>query len=184
MSKKRFISQFFSEKKQIGAISPSSRFLADKMLENITFSKANVIVELGPGTGVFTQKILEQMEPNATLLVFELNNDFFKQLSSSIKDQRVILIHDSAEKLNHYLLKHNISEVDYVVSSLPLSNFPLRFILRLLRAMQGTLSQEGKFIQFQYSLQSKKTIEHVFKSVSISFTPLNIPPAFVYTCSR
>ena len=104
MSKKRFISQFFSEKKQIGAISPSSRFLADKMLENITFSKANVIVELGPGTGVFTQKILEQMEPNATLLVFELNNDFFKQLSSSIKDQRVILIHDSAEKLNHYLL--------------------------------------------------------------------------------
>ena len=55
--KKSFLKSFWAEKKMVGSMTPSSRFLMDKMLKNIDFKKSKLIVELGPGTGVFTEKI-------------------------------------------------------------------------------------------------------------------------------
>jgi phosphatidylethanolamine/phosphatidyl-N-methylethanolamine N-methyltransferase len=183
-SKKSFIQQFWREKKMVGAISPSSPFLAEKMLENVDFTSSKVLVEIGPGTGVFTKRILEKMSQECMLLVFELNTDFYTKLVQEIKDERVIFINDSAEKLEFYLSKYSLSNVDAIISSLPLSNIPQRVTLKLLRTFQRSLTITGKFIQFQYSLKQKKELEHVFPVVTISFTPLNIPPAFVYTCGR
>ena len=80
--KKTFLKQFLKEKKMVGSIRPSSRFLTEKMLENVDFNSAKVIVELGPGTGVFTKKIIEKMAEDAVLLVFELNDNFFNLLKS------------------------------------------------------------------------------------------------------
>ena len=97
--KKSFIQQFWKEKKMVGAMAPSSRFLAEKMLQNINFHSAQVLIELGPGTGVFTDKILKKMRPDAKLLVFELNDNFYNSLKNRITDSRVILIHDSAEMI-------------------------------------------------------------------------------------
>ena len=104
MSKKTdFLKQFWSEKKMVGSMIPSSRYLAKKMLQNVNFKKARVIVELGPGSGIFTRKILEQMQDDAKLFVFELNDQFYKQLQEEIQDERLILIHDSAEFIQKYL---------------------------------------------------------------------------------
>ena len=72
-SKRSFLKQFLKEKKMVGSMTPSSRFLAAKMLENVNLETAEVIIELGPGTGVFTEKIISKLSPNARLLVFELN---------------------------------------------------------------------------------------------------------------
>ena len=168
----------------IGAISPSSPFLTEKMLENINFQTVRLLIEIGPGTGVFTKKILEQMSTDSTLLVFELNTNFFEKLKNEIQDTRVIFINDSAEKIDYYISEYQLSKADVIISSLPLSNFPQRITLKLLRSFQRSLNDHGKFIQFQYSLKQKRELEHVFPNVSISFTALNIPPAFVYTCNK
>ena len=94
MSDKRsFIRNFWKERKMVGAMAPSSKYLAKKMLQKIDFSTAKVIVELGPGTGVFTRKILQKLSPDGILLVFELNDSFMNQLKKEFKDPRVILIH-------------------------------------------------------------------------------------------
>ena len=168
----------------VGAISPSSPFLTEKMLEDIDFDKDKTLVEIGPGTGVFTKRLLEKMNLDCRLFVFELNTSFYTELISQIKDQRVIIINDSAEKLEYYLTKHQLQKVDVIISSLPLSNFPQRITIKLLRTFQRNLREAGKFIQFQYSLKQKKEIEHVFSNVTISFTALNIPPAFIYSCDK
>ena len=61
MPKKRsFITQFLKESKMVGSVRPSSRFLMEKMLQNIDFENSKIIVELGPGTGVFTYEILKK----------------------------------------------------------------------------------------------------------------------------
>lgn len=182
--KKSFIQQFWKEKKMVGAMAPSSRFLAEKMLENIDFQSAHVLIELGPGTGVFTDKILKKMRPDAKLLVFELNDNFYASLKKRITDSRVILIHDSAEKIEKYLTENNLMEADVVLSSLPLANFPSELRDAILRVSHKTLKDSGVYIQFQYSLQSKKHIQKVFPHISIKFTPFNFPPAFVYTCKK
>jgi phosphatidylethanolamine/phosphatidyl-N-methylethanolamine N-methyltransferase len=181
---KSFFQRFWKEKKMVGAISPSSTFLTNKMLENIDFKKTKVIVEIGPGTGVFTEKILSRMQADSVFLVFELNTDFFQELQTKIVDKRVVFINDSAEKLQAYLDQFNISKVDVIISSLPLSNFYQRLTLKLLRTFQSCLSDTGKYIQFQYSLKQRKELSHVFAKVKITFTLWNIPPAFVYTCTK
>lgn len=185
MAKKTaFLKQFWQEKKMVGAMSPSSKYLAHKMLRNIDFKKAKVLVELGPGTGVFTKKILDAMNPDAKLLVFELNDNFYNQLKEEIHDNRMILIHDSAEFIQKYLKEAGFLNTDYVISSLPLANFPNKIKAAVLNASYDSLKNQGKYIQFQYSLNSRKALEERFESVHIAFTPLNFPPAFVYTCIK
>lgn len=183
-SKRSFLKQFWKEKKMVGSMTPSSRFLASKMLENVDFSSSRVVIELGPGTGVFTEKIIEKLHPEAQLLVFELNDLFFDALSKKIIDPRVILIHDSAEKISEHLKLNGLNSADVVISSLPLANFPEDLKDHILESAYNSLESGGKYIQFQYSLISKKNLEKVFGKVSIAFTPLNFPPAFVYTCQR
>ncbi|WCC42260.1 hypothetical protein PJJ26_12605 [Tenacibaculum finnmarkense] len=51
MSKKfNFFKEAVKNYKTSGTVAPSSKYLANKMLREIDFSKANVIIELGPET--------------------------------------------------------------------------------------------------------------------------------------
>ena len=75
--KRVFLSEFIKQKKTVGAITPSSKFLMKKMLSKVDFSKDILIVEIGPGTGVFTQEILSRMTLNSRLISFEINDIFF-----------------------------------------------------------------------------------------------------------
>ena len=163
-------------------MSPSSPFLAKKMLESIDFGKVKVIVELGPGTGVFTKKMLAKMAPDAIILAFELNDSFIHMLQRDIKDDRLHLIHDSAEKITEYLAKLGLTQADAVVSSLPLANFPQELKTKILQESRSVMHRESIYVQFQYSLNAKNLIKEVFHTVNITFTPVNFPPAFVYTC--
>ena len=166
----------------VGAVSPSSRFLGEKMLCNIDFSKEKIIVELGPGTGVFTDMIIKRMAPDAKLLVFELNDNFFESLNERINDPRVTIIHDSAEFIEKYLEKDQ--KADVIVSSLPLMVFPVELREKIVLEAYECLKQHGNYIQFQYSLQSKKLLATKYSTIDIKFTIKNFPPDFVYTCNK
>ena len=183
MSKKKFISEVLKSTGTIGALSPSSSFLAAKMLEPIDFNKADCIVEFGPGTGVFTHKLLEKMKPEAKLLAFEINPSFIEELNK-INDPRLIIINDSAEKIEDYLNQHDFTSADYIISSLPFAMIPDTVVHNILTNSDNALSENGKYIQFQYSLNAKKKLESYFSKVSINFTFLNLPPAFIYICEK
>lgn len=179
--------QFFFEAtkniKQAGTITQSSRFLIRKMLAPIDFSKAKVIVELGGGNGCITKAILDKMQDNAQLLSFEVNPKFV-DLLTKIKDERLHVIADSAEKIPEYLAKYNAKEANYIVSGLPLAIFPKELNASIMQVILNTLSVEGTYTQFQYSLASYGMLKKQFASVERDFTPLNIPPAFVYICRK
>lgn len=181
VSKRNFLKQFWKDKQMVGAISPSTRFLGEKMLENIDFDNVRSIVELGPGTGVFTDLIIERLRPDARLYIFELNEAFHQSLEKRIKDERVSVIHDSAEFISKYTGE---VPVDVIVSSLPLMVFPDDLRKRVIQESFNILKRKGKYVQFQYSLQSKKLLEATFTNVNVRFTLKNFPPAFVYTCIK
>lgn len=183
-TKRSFLKEYFKNKKMVGAVSPSSRFLGQKMLESVDFDKVKHIVELGPGTGVFTDIIIERMRKDAKLLVFELNDKFHAALKKRINDPRVQIIHDSAENISKYLPEEDKSNQDVIVSSLPLMVFSDELRSAVVKASYDSLKPKGYYLQFQYSLQSKKFLESIFKKVSIKFTMKNFPPAFVYTCRK
>ncbi len=183
--KKYFLKEFFKEKKTVGAVSPSSKALGRSMLKNINFSEVNAIAEYGPGTGVFTRMIIKKMKPGTKLLVFELHDAFYNNLVKEFKDNdNVILINDSAENISKHMKEQGIEELDVVLSSLPLTNFDKRLTANILKRSHGALCPKGLYIQFQYSLNAKRILKRIFKDVSIDFTAKNIPPAFVYTCTK
>lgn len=183
-TKRNFLKQFIKDRNMVGAVGPSTRYLGEKMLENIDFSASKLIVELGPGTGVFTDLIIESMDENAKLLVFELNDNFYGSLAQRINDPRVQVIHDSAEHIRKYLNEEEQTEVDVVISSLPLTVFPEELRHAVLDESYFCLKQDGIYKQFQYSLHARKLLEARYDDVSISFTVKNFPPAFVYTCFK
>src|ERR1051325_3070622 len=79
----------------IGWMLPSSPFVVDEVLKQIDWQTARGIVEYGPGVGTFTHEILRRMHPDAKLVVFETNDEFYKYLTRSIHDPRCHLLHES-----------------------------------------------------------------------------------------
>lgn len=170
--------------KTSGTITPSSRFLANKMLSDIDFSKADVLVELGPGNGAITKKILSKMHKNAVLVCFEINDVFYDQLKR-IDNPQLTVLNVSAEKVVEELEKLGHAKSCHIISSLPLSIIPDEISDKILWSAFSSLEKEGTFIQYQYSLTYFKKLKEVFKdSISLKFEVLNVPPAFIYKCKK
>ena len=153
------------------------------MLEPIQFEKVKCIVELGPGTGIITHELLAMMPKDSTLLVFEINEEFCEILRE-MKDPRMKVISDSAENLELYLKQHRIESVDYIVSSIPFAMIPNPIVKKILDVVKKVLKPSGTFIQYQYSLNLYKRLKNLFGKVNVDFTPMNIPPAFVFVCKN
>ncbi len=165
--------------KTTGSVTHSSKYLCRGMIKPVNFQEATLIVELGAGDGVITRHILRKMRPDATLLVFEVNGKFCQKVREKIKDDRMILIEDSAENLPEHLDRLGLPKVEFIVSAIPFVALPKEVTLKILKVCKENLIQGGLYIQMHYSLVLKKTYEKIFGNVKIDFIPVNVPPAFV-----
>jgi phospholipid N-methyltransferase len=168
--------------KTIGSVRPSSRYLIRKMLEKIDFVNAKVIVELGIGDGCVTLEILKRMRPDATLICFEIHQEFIDHVRQTIKDDRFVLIEDSAELLSKVLHDRGHSAADAVISSLPLAIIPMSVVRSILTQARDMLKPGGYYMQYQYSLKSFGVLKQLFRKVSRRYEVRNVPPAVIYAC--
>jgi len=181
----KFILQYILNPRDVGAIMPSSKKLSRKMVENINFNSAKYIVEYGPGTGVFTDKLIEKRNKNTIILIIESNNEFYNLLKDKFKEEKnLFIINDSAENVDKHLQIHNISDVDYVISGLPFASLPKNVSCSILNKTNKILKKEGKFITFQYTLLKKEFINQYFKKIDIKREFANIPPAYILSCGK
>ena len=181
---KAFIKEFWKDKKMIGSMVPSSKYLAAKMLDHIPFKNTKLIIELGPGTGIFTEKIIQKLDVTTQLIVLELNSEFYQELKAKICHTNVHIKEASADKIGEIMLELGFEKADIIISSLPLANFSAKLRNSILEVVKESLNENGSFIQFQYSLNAYKNLKQLFPVVKLNFTALNFPPAFVYTCSK
>jgi len=179
-TKNQFLRTFFKERKQVGAVAPSSRFLIKKMCDKINFENAKTIIELGPGTGVFTKEILKRADKDCKIFLFELNADFYNILKEKINDPRVVILNQSADEIDCIRTEYGIQHVDAILSSLPLAVIPDLIKKKILLKSYDMLKCGGVYVQYQYSLASKKLIKMCFPKLRLSFSTINIPPAFIY----
>ncbi|WP_435260813.1 class I SAM-dependent methyltransferase [Tenacibaculum sp. nBUS_03] len=185
MGKKfKFFKEAVKNYKTSGTVVPSSKYLANRMTTTINFEKANVIVELGSGNGAITKNILQKIQPNSTLICFEINDVFYNELKR-INHPQLIVLKESAEKIDVLLKKLGFDDASYIISSLPLTIIPKKTSTTILQKSYTVLNKNGLFIQYQYSLSYYKKLKDVFgKNITLSFETLNFPPAFVYKCAK
>lgn len=180
-----FLLQYITKPRTTGAIVPSSKYLAEKMINKIDFDNAQYIVEYGPGTGVFTNEIIKRKKQNTIVLLIEYNSNFYNNLQKKYKDiDNLYIVHGSVENIDKYLKDFNIPYIDYVVSGLPFASLPKNISSTILEKTNTLLKKDGNFITFQYTLFMKKYINQYFSSINIKREYRNIPPAYVLSCSN
>ncbi|ABR47955.1 ribosomal RNA adenine dimethylase [Alkaliphilus metalliredigens QYMF] len=178
-----FIKQYYYNPMTVGALVPSSKNLADKMIEDINFSNAECILEYGPGTGIFTEKILQKKKNNTVLLTIEYNDAFYNILKNKFEDhQNFFIVKDSAANIIEHLDRHNIKKVDYVISGIPFASLDDNISCDILSSTKEILGNEGVFITFQYTLFKMKLFSQFFKDIEKSKVLFNFPPAYVLKC--
>lgn len=187
----RFLGSFLRSPVSTGAVAPSSRWLADRMIDGLGLDEARTVVELGPGTGSFTRVILERLRPGSRFLAVEVNEAFARTLSERFPEVRVI--NDSAENLSAQLAEEGLLSADCIVSGLPWAAFPVWLQARLLRAAVRALAPGGRFVTFAYvhavwlppARRFRRLLAGSFERVEASRVVWrNLPPAFVYRCLK
>ena len=116
-----FFYNFVRHPKSTGAVFPSSRRLAKKMIDGAGLETATSVVELGPGTGAFTGAIAERLEDPGIYLGIELREKF----AAIVKDKfpQLLVVNDSAEKIVENLGKIDRQKADAIISGLPWAAF-------------------------------------------------------------
>jgi len=169
--------------KQSGTISPSSKYLIGKIIRDIDFREGQTIVEFGTGNGCITEVLLNNMMPNSQLHSFELNTNFWRFSQDKFKGVDNLKIHNlNAVSYDEIEALSQANSIDYFVSSLPLTLLNNKDIDILMNKVKCSLKEDGKFIQYQYSLDKFAYLKRQFDQVQRSYTLLNFPPAFVYCC--
>lgn len=180
-----FIKQYLKNPRTVGAVAPSSEKLSYKMIDDINFSNASCIVEYGPGTGVFTEKILNKKNDSTIFIAIEYNKDFYNIINDKFKGEKnFILVNGSAENLKEYLNDYKIDKVDYIVSGLPFASLTDAMSNRILKVTKEILKDKGEFITFQYTLFKMKLFKSYFTNIKRKKVFLNLPPAYVLECQN
>lgn len=184
-----FAKQTITQPTATGAVAPSSRHLVDKVIQMANIAQAESVVELGPGTGAFTQQIQHHLSDTASFIAIELNKTFVR--ATRERCPQVTVYHDAAENLPRYLRKHNLPQCDLIISSLPWTIFESHEQDRLLDTIAISLKPGGTFISIVYlGAKTRARGRYFINSLPLHFSSIetsktvwqNIPPTQVYRC--
>jgi phospholipid N-methyltransferase len=173
---------FIKHPKMLGSLIPSSRFLVNKVLNEVNWAHARVFLEYGPGVGTFTTEILRRMRPDAVVIALETNADFVRFLRGKIHDDRLHVVHGSAADADKALAKLNLSHADYILSGIPYTTIPAEVREVILRKTHSLLHPSGAFLVYQFTRTVLPYLEQVFNSIDQDFEPLNVMPARLFFC--
>jgi phospholipid N-methyltransferase len=174
-----FFRGFLRHPRLVGSIIPSSRFLTRRLAELVTSSKAQVVVELGPGLGVTTRALLEALPEKSRLLAIEINDDFIPRLRTEA-DPRLIVHEGCAEKIRETLDQYGLARPDVVISGIPFSTMPADLGRNILSAVWASLSPGGRFIAYQLRDRVAELGRDILGKPETDVTFLNVPPMRVY----
>jgi phosphatidylethanolamine/phosphatidyl-N-methylethanolamine N-methyltransferase len=179
-----FLCALISDPKRVGAIVPSGAALATAITREISPESAPVI-ELGPGTGAFTQRLLERGVPEDRLALIEFGPDFARLLAK--RYSQALVLRMDATRLKHVELFED-EKAGAVVSGIPLLSMSPRQIIAILLGAFHHLRPGGAFYQFTYGPTCpvpRAILDRLdLKAKRIGRAIVNVPPANVYRITR
>ncbi|MGC8490361.1 MAG: class I SAM-dependent methyltransferase [Syntrophobacteraceae bacterium] len=174
----------FLRDKNVASITPTSSVGVKKVCSKIDFSQDRLIVEYGPGTGVFTKYLLGRLGGDSRLILIERNRNFNSFLKRNIDDPRIVLVQDSCENVLETLRNCKESEADYIISGIPFSFLDHDLKHRILYNTHRALKKGGKFLVYQTCFQTnnhlKVHLKKYFPIVHSKYELANIPPLRTY----
>ncbi len=166
---------------------PSSRYLARDAVRlvveklGMNHRESLSLLELGPGTGIFTEHILPNLKKGDHFDVVELNSYFYNILHRKFRFNGEVRLHHS-----DFLKFHPDRAYDFVISSLPYEQMPSRVTLKMWRHKLSLCKPGAHIIYYKYvnfnhfrSRFEKQLVREFCSDEKIVF--LNMPPARLFT---
>ncbi len=173
-----FIRTLRSRPKHTGALLPSGQPLARMMARQVDPTRDGPVVELGPGTGVFTKALIERGIAPERLVLIEFNPSFVRHLRRRFPG--VTVLHASAFDLAKIWAEQGLAAPASVISGLPLLNFSEAMGIQLIADALSLLPPGGSFVQFTYSQRPSVPAPQKASVTLAGRVWLNVPPASVW----
>lgn len=149
-----FFKQFLERYHETGAIAPSSRWLAEALTRHVDKPSRGMrtILEVGPGTGAVTGRLLRKLQPQDRLVLVELNDRFVSHLQRRFETDPAWRAVAAQTEILHLPVQEVPGEAvyDLVVSGLPLNNFSVELVEQILATFERLLRPGGTLSFFEY----------------------------------
>ncbi|MBX3462836.1 MAG: phospholipid methyltransferase [Planctomycetes bacterium] len=182
-----FFGSFLRNPAAVGAVLPSSRYLARALVGRLDLQPGELLLEYGPGTGPMTQVIQATLPPGARYLGIELDPRFHALLTRRYPALDFHL--GSAADVETVLRERGLPRPARIVSGLPFASLPPAVqdgvAAGIVHCLRGT---SGDFRTFQYvhayGLGAARRFRALMAQRFDGFERLgpvvrNVPPAFV-----
>jgi phosphatidylethanolamine/phosphatidyl-N-methylethanolamine N-methyltransferase len=180
----QFFRAWMRDPLRVASVTPSSPALAGLMVTEIGAHTGSVI-ELGPGTGVFTRALLDRGVAEENLILVEKGAEFAAMLRMRFPQAKVLCA--DAAALGRADLPSD-APIGAVVSGLPLLSMKPRTVFAILAGAFARLREGGAFYQFTYGPRCPVPLPVLarlgLKATRVGHTYRNFPPATVYRLSR
>lgn len=148
-----FFRQYLRHFHHTGAVTPSSRWLAAALARYVGGGdQPRRVLEVGPGTGAVTRHIVARLGKLDRFDLVELNEQFAQRLQQRFEHEPDFAV--VAERTR--VFQHAVEELpgeqpyDVIVSGLPLNNFSVADVERILRVFRTLLAPGGTLSFFEY----------------------------------
>jgi phospholipid N-methyltransferase len=148
-----FIGELRRSYRSIGAIAPSSRFLARAISSSLRGRNGSLrVLEVGAGTGALTSEIVRYIRPGDQLDVVELNAQFIATLRRRFERERHFQRVADRTRLLHMPLQQLVADRPYdcIISGLPLNSFPTELLREVLESLRRLIAPAGVLSYFEY----------------------------------
>jgi phospholipid N-methyltransferase len=177
-----FLRAFAAHPAQVGAVVPTSRHTVTAMLDlagaDFDWQDAKVIVEVGAGTGVYTEQILERVGAQTEVLAFERDPALARRLAARLRPAYPNLtVCGDAARLEE-VLDGRLTPL--VVSALPWTSLKAEVRDRLLAMIGRNLAPGGSLLTIQYSTHRERDFAGYFGRIRHVWSLRNVPPAALY----
>lgn len=176
----KFFLSYLKDPDLVGAIAPSSIFLARALCRQP--HGAQHLIELGAGTGVVTRHLREEF-PEATLVVVE--QDALMAEALQRRFGACMVVADAIQDRED--LFEDIPELSAVVSSLPFRSLPETAAAQIIALLTAFLlaSPKRRLVQYTYGQRVPFDSHHpalVWKRQELILR--NLPPAWIWTLQQ
>lgn len=177
-----FFRSWLSDPLRVASVTPSSRSLARLITREAADGR---VLELGPGTGVFTRALIERGVREEDLVLVECGTEFAAVLKERFPASTILSI-DAARLAEG---RPEISAgIGAAVSGLPLLSMPPRKVIAILAGIFLHMRPGGQLYQFTYGPRCpipRPLLDRLgLRAKRVGGTIRNFPPASVYRISR
>jgi phosphatidylethanolamine/phosphatidyl-N-methylethanolamine N-methyltransferase len=181
-----FFSRWLRRPLRTGALVPSGSELARLMAAQVDPTADDLVVELGGGTGVITQALLQAGVAPERLVVIEQDEQLHRLLAKNFPSATVVC--GDAGQLGTILADLGHAKVGTAVSSLPFLAMSERRRLAILREIFTCLGPDGLLVQYTYRpvvpIVAAELPPWHLESVAVGHCWRNVPPATVWRIRR